>query len=297
MARPIVLGLFAMLVVIWSSTWVAIKFGLEDTPPLFGAGLRFALAGVLLLLFAVARRRSLRTDPVLAAILAVLPFAVSYGLVYWGEQYIPSGLAAVLFGVMPLYVAFLVAFLLPAERIHARLVAGLVVAVGGLALGFSESLDLGTKEHAALGALALVGAPLAAAIGNVSIKLRGAGLDAIVLNGWAMLAGGVALLLASAPTESWSDAAWTGQAVGAIGYLAVIGSAVPFVVLTMLLHELPTVTVSYIPLLLPFGALAFGATLYDEPITLTAAAGAALVASGILVASSKNAPAGYHEEP
>jgi drug/metabolite transporter (DMT)-like permease len=289
-ARPLVLGLFAMLVVIWSSTWVAIKFGLEDTPPLFGAGIRFALAGAVLLAVTVARRRPLRTDAKLVAILAALPFALSYGLVYWGEQYIPSGLAAVLFGVMPLYVAVLVTAVVPEERISARLLAGLAVAFGGLALGFSESLDLGSEDRALLGALALLGSPLAAAIGNVSIKLRAGALDAVVLNGWAMLGGGWALLVVSAATESWSDAAWTGNAIGAISYLAIVGSAVPFVVLTLLLRELPTVTVSYIPLLLPFGALAFGAALYDEKVTPTAAAGALLVAGGILVAQWRGRP-------
>jgi drug/metabolite transporter (DMT)-like permease len=69
-----------------------------------------------------------------------------------------------------------------------------------------------------------------------------------------------------------------------VAYLAVIGSAVPFVTLTVLLRELPAVTVSYITLLLPFGALAFGAALYDERITVVAVAGAVLVAGGLLIA-------------
>ena len=93
-----------------------------------------------------------------------------------------------------------------------------------------------------------------------------------------MLGGGALLLLTSAPAEDWGDARWTNQAVGSIAYLAAIGSAVPFVTLTILLRELPAVTVSYITLLLPFGALVFGAALYDE--RMTAVAGAALVASG-----------------
>jgi drug/metabolite transporter (DMT)-like permease len=77
---------------------------------------------------------------------------------------------------------------------------------------------------------------------------------------------------------------WTGRAFGSIAYLAVIGSAVPFVTLTILLRELPAVTVSYITLLLPFGALAFGAAVYDERITLVALGGAMLVATGLLIA-------------
>ena len=284
MPRGVVWGLYAMLVLIWSSTWVAIKIGLEDTPPLLGAGVRFSLAGAGLLLVAAALRRSLRTDAVLAALLGLLPFAFSYGLIYWGEQYVPSGLAAVLFGVMPIYVALLAAGLLKDEPVSGRLLAGVAIAVGGLVLAFSESLALGHGERAALGAAACLVAPMASAAGNVAIKRRGAGLDAIVLNGWAMLGGGLVLLAVAVAGEDVGAAAWTAQALGAIAYLAVLGSAVSFVVLTLLLRELPAVTMSFIALLLPLGALAFGAALYGEAITALALRGAALVGAGIAVA-------------
>ncbi|MGH2949822.1 MAG: EamA family transporter, partial [Solirubrobacteraceae bacterium] len=137
---------------------------------------------------------------------------------------------------------------------------------------------------ALLAATACAVAPLATAIGNVAIKRRGQRLDAVTLNGWAMLGGGALLLALSAPAEDWANAAWSTQAIGSVAYLAAIGSALPFVALTVLLRELPAVTVSYITLLLPFGALAFGAALYDERVTLAAAGGAALVAGGLLVA-------------
>jgi drug/metabolite transporter (DMT)-like permease len=240
-----------------------------------------------LLVVAAAWRRPLRTDVPLAATLAALPFALCYGLVYVGEQHIPSGLAAVLFGVMPLYVALMAAALLHDEPLRARLIAGIALAVAGLVLAFGESVALGDDDKAALGALALVIAPLAAAGGNIAIKRRGQGVDPIPLNGWAMLAAGLLLLAASALSEDWAAAAWTGRAVGAISYLALIGSAVPFVGLTILLRELPAVTISYITLLLPFGALVFGAAIEGEAITLAAVGGAALVALGLLVAQRR----------
>ena len=283
MARSVVVTLYALLVVIWSSTWVAIKIGLEDLPPLLGAGIRFAFAGVVLLALARVMGRPLRTDARLAGVLALLPFAAAYGLIYWGEQYVPSGLAAVLFGVMPLYSALLASVALSGEPLRARLLAGIALALAGLSIAFGETLELGDSRYGLAAALACAAAPLASASGNVAIKRRGGALDAIVLNGWAMLAGGVLLLAASAPAEAW-DVTWSGQAVGSIAYLALIGSAVPFVTLTVLLRQLPAVTVSYITLLLPFGALAFGAALYDERVTPPAVAGAALVACGLLVA-------------
>jgi drug/metabolite transporter (DMT)-like permease len=287
MSRATALSLYALLVLIWSSTWVAIKIGLEDAPALLGAGIRFAAAGVLLLAFAAARRRSLKTDRLLAVTLGLLPFAFCYGLVYWGEQYIPSGLTAVLFGVMPLYTAVLAALLLQDEPISARLLAGVGLALAGLALAFVESLELGSEERAALGAIAVVLSPLGAALGNVALKRRGASLDAIVLNGWGMLIGGALLLAGSAGSEDWGDAVWSANAIGSILYLAVIGSAVAFVTLTILLRAMSAQASSFIALMIPFGALIFGALLYSEPITGRAVAGAALVVAGLLAARGR----------
>jgi drug/metabolite transporter (DMT)-like permease len=284
MSRPAVWSLYALLVAIWSSTWVAIKVGLEDTPPLLGAGVRFALAGVGLLVLARVRGRSLSTDRVLAGVLAVLPFAGTYGLIYWGEQYVPSGLAAVLFGVLPIYVALIASVALRDEPLRARLLAGVVLALAGLVLAFSESVALGDSRFAVVAALACVVAPLGPAIGTVTTKRRGAGVDALVLNGWAGVGGGALLLVASAVSEDWTGAAWTVGAVGSIVYLAAFGTALAFVTLTRLLAELPAVTMSFIVLLLPFGALAFGALVYGEPLTLAELGGAALVAAGIAVA-------------
>ena len=95
-----------------------------------------------------------------------------------------------LFGVLPLYTAMIGALLLHDEPLRARLLLGVLIALGGLTLAFSESLDLGEEELAAAGALAVVASPLGASIGNISTKLREGGrLDAIVVNGWGMLAG------------------------------------------------------------------------------------------------------------
>ena len=134
----------------------------------------------------------------------------------------------------------------------------------------------------------MVLSPLGASIGNISTKLRDGGrLDAIVVNGWGMLAGGILLLLVSAPSESWGDFVWSGESVGSILYLAIVGSAIPFVGLMVLLRHLTAQAISFIAMLIPFGALALGALIESEPITAQALAGAALVAGGLLVAQSR----------
>ena len=168
-------------------------------------GIRFAIAGGGLLALARALGRPLKTDVRLATVMAFLPFAAAYGLIYWGEQYVPSGLAAVLFGMMPLYSATIAAVALADEPLRARLLAGIGVAIGGLALAFGESIALGDAKWAVLAATACAVAPLASAIGNVAIKRRGQQLDPIALNGWAMLGGGALLLIASAPSEDWGS--------------------------------------------------------------------------------------------
>jgi drug/metabolite transporter (DMT)-like permease len=275
----VVAALYALLVVVWSSTWVAIKFGLEDCPPLLGAGLRFAAAGLLLLAIAAVRRAPLRTDWRLAGVLALFPFALAYGLVYWGEQSVPSGLAAVLFGALPLYTALLGAAVLPDAPLRRRAVAGIALAIAGLGLAFAETAG---SELAGAAALAL--APVAGSVGAVSIKRRGGRLDPVVLNGWGMLAGGVALLGASASSERWAGVGWTAESIASIAYLAVIGSALAFVAMTVLLRHVSAQAVSFVYLVLPFGALAFGAALYGEALSPRALGGAALVSSGLLVA-------------
>ena len=95
----------------------------------------------------------------------------------------------------------------------------------------------------------------------------------MVLNGWAMLVGGLLLLPVSALSENWGDAVWSAESIGSIAYLALFGSAVAFVTLTVLLRHISAQAISFLAMLLPFGALMFGATLYDEPITARALGG------------------------
>jgi drug/metabolite transporter (DMT)-like permease len=279
----VVWTLYGCLVLVWSSTWVVIAVGLDGVAPFLGAGIRFALAGLGVLAAARALGRPLRTDPWLVATVGALPFATTYGLIYWAEQYVPSGLTAVLFGCLPLYMALLAAALLPEEPLRPRLLAGVAVALGGLVLAFGQSLHLGGR-HAALAAGAVVLSPGASAIGNVAIKRRGTRLDPLALNGWAMLLGGALLLAVSAASEDWGATAWSADAVFSIVYLAALGTGFTFVTLTVLIRELPAVTTSFISLLIPFGALALGALVRGERVTWLAVAGAALVAGGIAVA-------------
>jgi drug/metabolite transporter (DMT)-like permease len=132
-----IIAAFATLCVVWSSTWVAIKIGLRDLPPISFAALRFAIAVVVLVAVSVGRVPLLpktRDDWKLLAFTGVLMFAVNYGLLFWGELHVSSGLAAVLQSMIVVFGMVFAHWLVPAEPLRWQRVAGAVLAVGGIML-------------------------------------------------------------------------------------------------------------------------------------------------------------------
>ena len=105
---------------IWGTTWLVIKIGLEGVPPFLGVSIRFLLAGTILLLISVIKNRELSISLELlkiSALIGILLFTVSYSAIYWAEQYISSGLASVLFATMPLFVALFAGIFLKNENL------------------------------------------------------------------------------------------------------------------------------------------------------------------------------------
>src|ERR1043165_4781588 len=130
---------------IWGSTWLFIKLGLADLPPLTFAGIRFVLASLILSVLILARGvrwPRARADWILIAIVGLLQFSLNYGLVFWGEQYISSGLAAVLQSTFPAFGLVLAHFYLPDERITRRRIVGVLFGVAGVAVIFSNQLTI-----------------------------------------------------------------------------------------------------------------------------------------------------------
>src|ERR1700736_809866 len=140
---PIVAA-FAVLCVVWSSTWLAIKVGLRDLPPISFVAIRFVIAVIVLLAVSVGRTRLLpprRADYVLLASTGVLMFAVNYGLLFWGELHVSSGLAAVLQATIPIFGMIFAHFMLPSEPIRLQKLAGALIAIGGVAIICSRLLS------------------------------------------------------------------------------------------------------------------------------------------------------------
>src|SRR5207253_10798449 len=157
-----------ILCCIWGSTWLFIKIGLADLPPLTFAGIRFVAASLILSALVLARRarwpRS-RGEWILIAISGVLTFTLNYGLVFWGEQHISSGLAAVLQSTFPAFGLVIAHFYLPNERLTAKKVIGVLLGFVGVAVIFSDQLTIAGKG-ALLGSIALVMSAFFGSYGN-----------------------------------------------------------------------------------------------------------------------------------
>ena len=288
---PLQKGLsIALLIAIWGSTWSVIRIGLTGIPPLTGVALRFALAGLLLWGFALAlglRGPRLRAPMALWWTHGLLTFGVSYGLVYWAEQWVPSGLAAVLFATFPLFVALLAHFLLPGERLRPAAAGGLALGFAGVAVVFSEDFAALGGHRVAFASAVMLIAPVASAVAQVAIKKWWAQVHPVPLNAGAMVLAGAVMGLLAALVERGRPVSFSQAAVGALLYLTLLGTAVAFSLYIWLLRYMSATRLSLTAYAIPVVAMAVGALLFREPVTPRVVTGAALVIAGTVLASGR----------
>src|SRR6266702_4225814 len=228
-----IVAAYAVLCVIWSSTWLAIKVGLRDLPPISFVAIRFVIAVVVLVAVSIGRVRVLpvrRSDYSLLAFTGLLMFALNYPLLFWGEKYVSSGLAAVLQATVPIFGMLFAHLLLPEEPMRWQRLAGAL-----LALGFAVD-------------------------GNPA-------------------------------RFHWSAMAWF-----CLLYLAVIGSALTFLLLYWLLPRMTVTNLQTISLITPPGAVAFGWFLGGETFSLWSLLGAGFVLAGVWIIFRKIKPAPQPEK-
>ncbi len=287
-SRAIVAAVFVLLTLIWGTTWSAIVVSLQGIPPVGGVALRFGLAGLALLGVARLRGIVLGRRPMerrLWVVNGVFSFCISYGVVYWAEQYVPSGLTSVLFATFPLFTVLLAHFLLPEERLGAMAALGMLVGFGGVAVIFSEDFSrLGGPKVAAASVVMLV-SPFAAAIGNVLVKRWGEGIHPISLTSVPMLMTGVVMGGISAGVESRAQFTFEGWSVAAVLYLALVGTAVTFTLYFWLLARMAASRLALLGYSVPVVAVTVGVLLLDEPLTARMVAGSVLVLAGVGLAS------------
>lgn len=280
----LVYAALAAVILIWGTTWAVIRIGLEGVPPFTGVAIRFALAAVLLAvvgrLMGVAWQGGRRVRWIWV-VQTVCSFSVSYGIVYWAEQWVPSGLTAILFSTFPLFVAVLAHFALEKERLTPAGVVGVLVGFAGVAVIFSEDLTALGGRQVQIASVVMLLSPLAAAIANVVLKRWAADIHPVNLTVVPMAATGVLVGAIAAVVERGETIVFDATSVGAILYLAVFGSAISFTIYYWLLARLPATRLSLITYAIPVVAVLVGWLFLDEPVTAKTLAGAALVVGGV----------------
>ncbi len=272
------------LCVVWSSTWLAIKIGLRDLPPVSFAAIRFVIAAAVLVAVSIGRVRLLplrRSDYGLLAFTGILMFGVNYMSVFWGELHVSSGLAAVLHATIPIFGMIFAHWLLPDEPLKLQKVMGAVVALGGVMLICARLLSF----HGLLSFWGGIGIALgggAAAFSNVLMKKRAITLAPAMLAAWQMIFGFIPLLVLGYFVDgSPTQLHWTSTAIFCVVYLAIIGSSLTFLLLYWLLPRMTVTNLQTISLITPPGAVMLGWVWGGEKFPLWSLLGAALVLVGV----------------
>ena len=278
----VILAFFAIYV-LWGSTFLAIRTAVLLAPPWFCAGVRFFTAGVIL--FAFARLRgtpgpSLREWRSLA-IIGVLMFSVTYGALFWGEQFVPSGITSVLEATLPLFTVMLEVFVLRQQRFRWQVIAAVAVGFCGVALMMFKS---GPRGYGVLPCLVILGGSLSWSLGAVLTRSMPLPRSRIVTAGAEMMLGGALLLLASLATgELHPFPAIPLKAAIALVYLIVAGSLIGFTAFVWLLARMPASRVASHAYVNPIVAIALGYFVASEEITLRTLLGAALVVGSVVL--------------
>ncbi|MCP4203381.1 MAG: EamA family transporter [bacterium] len=286
--RPLIAGAIGLLVLIWGSTWAVIRLGLEGIPPFAGVALRFTLAAAILFVLGRILRVPVQRGARLHGIWTVqtvFSFCISYGVVYWAEQWVPSGLASIVFATMPLWVALFAHWRLPNEPLRMAQTLGVVAGFLGVVVIFSDDLTLAARSEVLVPALVLFASPIAAAIAHVYVKKWGSGVHPMNVITVPMLLTGVVMAGLSLVVESDRSFAFDLQAVGALLYLAILGSVVTFTMYYWVLERIAATRLSLITLAIPVVAVLVGTLLLDEPFSTRTGVGAALVLVGVGLAS------------
>ena len=277
-----VLLAFAIIYFVWGSTFLAIRVGVREVPPFLLAGLRFLIAG--LVLFAWMRAKGTVSPTARqwfsATLLAVLIFVLDYGLLFWAERRVPSGIAAVMMATIPVFMTLSEILFLKTQRLTPRLGAALLIGIGGVLVLVSRSISFGDSPIDTIGAIALIVAAIGWSVGSALTRKLPLPSSKAMSSGAQMFAGGVLLMITSAAlgefrgfrVQAVSLKAWL-----ALAYLIVAGSIIAFTAYVWLIHhESPTKVGTY-AYVNPVVAVLLGYFLGGEGLSLRTIVGTMLV--------------------
>jgi drug/metabolite transporter (DMT)-like permease len=284
-------GALWIVYIIWGSTYLAIRIAVETMPPLLGAGVRFFVAGAVLVAVLAIRRgvravRPTRTE-LLSALVVGLLLPGANAVVSVAEQKVPSNLAALLIGSVPLWVILLRAG--AGERPSARSVAAVLVGFAGVALLVRPGGQSG--DATIVGLLACVGAAVMWASGSFASPRLSLPRDPLMSVAWQMLLGGVVILAVGFAAGEGSDVHhFSLRSVAALAYLIVFGSWVAYTAYAWLLQNAPISRVATYAYVNPVVAIVLGWLVLDEVVTGTTIAGAAIIITSVALVVRSEAP-------
>lgn len=282
-----IVGTYILLCLIWGTTWVGIKASLESLTPFMSAGTRFILASLVIYLIMQLKKIRLQTDKLsmkLYFLMGFFSFIIPFGLVYWAQQFVPSGLSAVLFAVYPFFVAVFSYFRIPEEEIGFIKVTGIIIGFTGILVIFSDSFGEDLSDYI-LGMIAIVLSGTMQANIAVTLKKSGKHLNSLSMNLVPMLLAGFFMTLFSFFWEDISSNVLDLNAVLSVSYLAVFGSVVTFTSFYWLLKRVNVIILSLIAFITPIVALIAGWIFYNEQLTARHFIGSGLVLFGLLWAN------------
>lgn len=281
---------YTALCLIWGSTWIAIRIGLESFTPIFSAGIRFSLASIIIFMLMKMKKIELQTDKEsirLYLLMGFFSYVIPFGLVYWAEQFVPSGMAAVLFAVYPFWVVIFSFIRMPNEFIGFYKIFGTVLGFGGIVMIFSDSF-VGDITNYLVGMFAVVLSGIMQAWIAVSIKKFGHHLHPLSMNFVPMMIAGISMVAIGIFAEDLSVINITESGVLSILYLAFFGSVITFTTFYWLIKRINLVILSLLAFITPIVALVLGYLFYNEELSTRHFIGAALVLTGVIWANLDN---------
>jgi len=276
--------------VIWGTTYLGIRVCLETMPPALMGGLRWTVAGALLAGYVLARGEKLpaRSSWRGIALMAFLLLGLGNGGVVFAEQWVPSGLAAVLVATSPFWMAGVEALLKDGERLHLNTIVGLLIGFSGILVLVWPDLRLGRGDgHFVLGVIAIQIAALGWSIGSAYSRRHARTDDILGTTALQMLAGGMMMLFVATLTREWQQLSFNARTLTSLIYLSTIGAIGGFVAYTYALRHLAVSFVSLYAYINPVIAVTLGVLLLGEPFDWRMATAAALVFAGVAVVRLK----------
>lgn len=279
---------FAIIYFVWGSTFLAIRIGVREVPPLVLAAMRFFTAGFILYAWMIARGEASPTarEWRSASLLGIVIFVFDYGLLFWAEQRVPSGVAAVMLATIPMFMALSEIIILRTQQLTFRLILALLIGLAGVAVLMNNSLNLGGAPIDKRSAIAIIFAAISWSIASAITRKLPLPHSKVMSSGAQMLAGGMFLALAAAALgefRSFHPSAVSRAAWLCLLYLIVAGSIIGFTAYVWLIHhESPTKVGTY-AYVNPIVAVLVGYFLGGEALTTRTILGTLCVLVSVVV--------------